>query len=138
MEIVVKDLNELKEAAQKVVNSFPNDRIFLFYGNMGAGKTTFINELCLALGVTGHTSSPTFSIVNEYPFPSGNIFHFDFYRLKSEMEALDMGYEEYFYSGDYCFVEWSEKIPNLLPLNYVKVAIEVVENQHRLITIEKK
>lgn len=138
MEIVVKDLNELKEAAQKVVNSFPNDRIFLFYGNMGAGKTTFINELCLALGVTEHTSSPTFSIVNEYHFPSGNIFHFDFYRLKSELEALDMGYEEYFYSGDYCFVEWSEKIPNLLPLNYIKVAIEVVENQHRLITIEKK
>ncbi|WP_160070157.1 tRNA (adenosine(37)-N6)-threonylcarbamoyltransferase complex ATPase subunit type 1 TsaE [Sphingobacterium bovisgrunnientis] len=138
MEIVVKDLNELKEAAQKVVNTFPNERIFLFYGNMGAGKTTFINELCLALGVTEQTSSPTFSIVNEYSIPSGNIFHFDFYRLKNEMEALDMGYEEYFYSGDYCFVEWSEKIPNLLPLNYVKVAIEVIENQHRLITLEKK
>lgn len=138
MEIVVKDLNELKEAAHNVINTYPEERIFLFYGNMGAGKTTFINELCLALGVIGHTSSPTFSIVNEYPIPAGNIFHFDFYRLKSEMEALDMGYEEYFYSGDYCFVEWSEKIPNLLPLNYVKVAIEVTENQHRLISIEKK
>lgn len=105
---------------------------------MGAGKTTFINALCMELGVTEHTSSPTFSIVNEYSIPQGGIFHFDFYRLKNEMEALDMGYEEYFYSGDYCFVEWSEKIPNLLPLNHVKIAIEVLENQHRLITIEKK
>ncbi|NGM72482.1 tRNA (adenosine(37)-N6)-threonylcarbamoyltransferase complex ATPase subunit type 1 TsaE [Sphingobacterium sp. SGL-16] len=138
MKIEVKDLGELKEAAQQVVKTFSDDRIFLFYGNMGAGKTTFINELCLALGVTEHTSSPTFSIVNEYSIPQGSIYHFDFYRLKNEMEALDMGYEEYFYSGDYCFVEWSEKIPNLIPLHYVKIAIEVLENQHRLITIEKK
>ncbi|MBD1429876.1 tRNA (adenosine(37)-N6)-threonylcarbamoyltransferase complex ATPase subunit type 1 TsaE [Sphingobacterium litopenaei] len=138
MKIEVKDLGELKEAAQQVVKTFSDDRIFLFYGSMGAGKTTFINELCLALGVTEHTSSPTFSIVNEYSIPQGSIYHFDFYRLKNEMEALDMGYEEYFYSGDYCFVEWSEKIPNLIPLHYVKIAIEVLENQHRLITIEKK
>ena len=138
MEIEVKNLEELNDAAQKVLKTYADDRIFLFYGNMGAGKTTFINKLCHALGVTEHTSSPTFSIVNEYSLPMGSIFHFDFYRLKNEMEALDMGYEEYFYSGDYCFVEWSEKIPNLLPLNYVKVAIEVLENQHRLIRIEKK
>lgn len=138
MKIEVKDLSELKEAAHRVISTYPDDRIFLFYGNMGAGKTTFINALCMGLGVTEHTSSPTFSIVNEYSIPQGGIFHFDFYRLKNEMEALDMGYEEYFYSGDYCFVEWSEKIPNLLPLNYVKIAIEVLENQHRLITIEKK
>lgn len=138
MKIEVKDLGELKEAAQQVVKTFSDDRIFLFYGSMGAGKTTFINELCLALGVTEHTSSPTFSIVNEYSIPQGSIYHFDFYRLKNEIEALDMGYEEYFYSGDYCFVEWSEKIPNLIPLHYVKIAIEVLENQHRLITIEKK
>ncbi|MCA5006034.1 tRNA (adenosine(37)-N6)-threonylcarbamoyltransferase complex ATPase subunit type 1 TsaE [Sphingobacterium bovistauri] len=138
MTIEVKNLSELKEAAKLVVDTYSKDRIFLFYGNMGAGKTTFINELCLALGVTEHTSSPTFSIVNEYSIPQGCIYHFDFYRLKDEMEALDMGYEEYFYSGDYCFVEWSEKIPNLIPLNYVKIAIEVSENQHRLITIEKK
>ena len=138
MTIEVKDLIELKEAAQHVISNYPEERIFLFYGNMGAGKTTFINELCLALGVTDHTSSPTFSIVNEYRIPNGNIFHFDFYRLKNEIEALDMGYEEYFYSGDYCFVEWSEKIPNLIPLNHVKISIEVSENLHRLITIEKK
>ena len=138
MKIEVKDLSELNEAAKQVIFNYSDDRIFLFYGNMGAGKTTFINELCHALGVTEHTSSPTYSIVNEYNSPSGRIFHFDFYRLKDEMEALDMGYEEYFYSGDYCFVEWSEKIPNLIPLNYVKIAIEVLDNQHRLITIEKK
>jgi len=138
MKIEVKDLGELKEAAQQVVKTFSDDRIFLFYGSMGAGKTTFINEFCLALGVTEHTSSPTFSIVNEYSIPQGSIYHFDFYRLKNEMEAFDMGYEEYFYSGDYCFVEWSEKIPNLIPLHYVKITIEVLENQHRLITIEKK
>lgn len=138
MKIEVKDLKELKTAAQHVITSYPEDRIFLFYGSMGAGKTTFINELCLALGVTDHTSSPTFSIVNEYSTPKGSIYHFDFYRLKSEMEAFDMGYEEYFYSGNYCFVEWSEKIPNLLPLHYIKVEIDVLENQHRLISIEKK
>ncbi|MGN0002475.1 MAG: tRNA (adenosine(37)-N6)-threonylcarbamoyltransferase complex ATPase subunit type 1 TsaE [Sphingobacterium composti] len=137
MKIEVKDLSELKEAAHQVISTYPEERIFLFYGNMGAGKTTFINALCIELGVTEHTSSPTFSIVNEYSIPQGSIYHFDFYRLKNEMEALDMGYEEYFYSGDYCFVEWSEKIPNLLPLNYIKVAIEVLENQNRLITIEK-
>lgn len=138
MQLEVKDLSELKKAAKLVVDTYPEDHIFLFYGNMGAGKTTFINELCLALGVTEHTSSPTFSIVNEYSIPKGSIYHFDFYRLKNEVEALDMGYEEYFYSGDYCFVEWSERIPNLIPLNYVKISIEVLENQHRLITIEKK
>lgn len=138
MNIEVKNLTELKNAAQEVINTYADDRIFLFYGNMGAGKTTFINELCLALGVTDHTSSPTFSIVNEYSTSQGNIYHFDFYRLKNELEALDMGYEEYFYSGDYCFVEWSEKIPNLLPLHYVKISIEVLDNQHRLISIEKK
>ena len=138
MKIEVKDLTELKEAAQTVINKFPEDRIFMFYGHMGAGKTTFINELCLVLGVTEHTSSPTFSIVNEYAAEKANIYHFDFYRLKNETEALDMGYEEYFYSGDYCFVEWSEKIPNLIPTNHIKVSIEALENQHRLITIEKE
>lgn len=138
MELEIKDVQELKQAAQQVIETFPTDRIFLFYGEMGAGKTTFINALCLALGVKEHTSSPTFSIVNEYSIPDGSVYHFDFYRLKNELEALDMGYEEYFYSGDYCFVEWSEKIPNLLPSHYIKVSIEVLENLHRIIRIEKK
>lgn len=137
MKIKVKHLEELKEAAQTIIDAFPQERIFLFYGHMGAGKTTLINELCLLLGVTDHTSSPTFSIVNEYEAAKGQIYHFDFYRLKDEMEALDMGYEEYFYSGHYCFVEWPEKISNLLPLHYVKISISVIENQHRIIEAEK-
>ncbi|GAA4515077.1 MULTISPECIES: tRNA (adenosine(37)-N6)-threonylcarbamoyltransferase complex ATPase subunit type 1 TsaE [Sphingobacterium] len=137
MKIEVKHLEELKEAAQTIIDAFPQERIFLFYGHMGAGKTTLINELCLLLGVTDHTSSPTFSIVNEYEAAKGQIYHFDFYRLKDEMEALDMGYEEYFYSGHYCFVEWPEKISNLLPLHYVKISISAIENQHRIIEAEK-
>lgn len=137
MKIEVKHLEELKKAAQTIIDAFPQERIFLFYGHMGAGKTTLINELCLLLGVTDHTSSPTFSIVNEYEAAKGQIYHFDFYRLKDEMEALDMGYEEYFYSGHYCFVEWPEKISNLLPLHYVKISISAIENQHRIIEAEK-
>ncbi|WP_164109579.1 MULTISPECIES: tRNA (adenosine(37)-N6)-threonylcarbamoyltransferase complex ATPase subunit type 1 TsaE [Sphingobacterium] len=138
MEINVKGLEDLKEAASRIINSYPNDRIFLFYGTMGAGKTTLINELCQCLHVQDHTSSPTFSIVNEYASSNGPIFHFDFYRLKSESEAFDFGYEEYFYSGNYCFVEWPEKIPNLLPTNAIKITIDIIDFQTRTIAIEKK
>ncbi|WP_140937865.1 tRNA (adenosine(37)-N6)-threonylcarbamoyltransferase complex ATPase subunit type 1 TsaE [Sphingobacterium lumbrici] len=138
MIIPVHSLTELSAVAQRVISTFKNDRIFLFYGQMGAGKTTFINELCLELGVHDHTSSPTFSIINEYYSDNGSLYHFDFYRLKNESEAFDMGYEEYFYSGNYCFVEWSEKIPNLLPESYVTVEIKVSDNQHRTLYIEKK
>ena len=137
MKIEVKDLGELKEAAQQVVKTFSDDRIFLFYGSMGAGKTTFINEFCLALGVTEHTSSPTFSIVNEYSIPQGSIYHFDFYRLKNEMEAFDMGYEEYFYSGDYCFVEWSEKISNLFRLLLFKFPFRDLKTNLHLFRFEE-
>ncbi|SKB86665.1 tRNA threonylcarbamoyladenosine biosynthesis protein TsaE [Sphingobacterium nematocida] len=138
MEINVKGLEDLKEAASRIISSYPNDRIFLFYGTMGAGKTTLINELCQCLHVQDHTSSPTFSIVNEYASSNGPIFHFDFYRLKSESEAFDFGYEEYFYSGNYCFVEWPEKIPNLLPTNAINVTIDIIDPQRRTIAIEKK
>lgn len=138
MIIQVNDVSELQKAASQILAEFPNDRVFLFYGHMGAGKTTFINALCEQLGVQDHTSSPTFSIVNEYASENGPLFHFDFYRLKDEVEALDMGYEEYFYSNNYCFVEWPEKIPNLLPLDIVEVKIETTENQQRIIKAEKK
>ena len=138
MEINVKGLEDLKEAASRIISSYPNDRIFLFYGTMGAGKTTLINELCQCLHVQDHTSSPTFSIVNEYASSNGPIFHFDFYRLKSESEAFDFGYEEDFYSGNYCFVEWPEKIPNLLPTNAINVTIDIIDPQRRTIAIEKK
>lgn len=135
--IDVTDLKDLGIAAQKIVNTYPDDRIFLFYGAMGAGKTTLINELCLQLNVKDHTSSPTFSIVNEYSSDKGPIYHFDFYRLKTESEAFDLGYEEYFYSGNYCFVEWSEKIPNLIPLHAIQIEIEVIDFDSRKIKVKK-
>ncbi len=108
-------LAQLPHIASEILTYAANTRIFLFYGDMGAGKTTLIKSLCECLGTEGPVTSPTFSIVNEYTGTNNKIFHFDFYRLKNETEALDMGYEEYFYSGAYCFAEWPEKIPNLLP-----------------------
>jgi len=138
MRIEIKSLHELPTIANTILNAFPDERIFLFYGDMGVGKTTFINALCEALDVQDHTSSPTFSIINEYASKHGPLYHFDFYRLKNETEAFDMGYEEYFYSGNYCFVEWPEKIANLLPSSYVKIKMEVTENQNRFMTVEKK
>ncbi|MBD1423224.1 tRNA (adenosine(37)-N6)-threonylcarbamoyltransferase complex ATPase subunit type 1 TsaE [Sphingobacterium chuzhouense] len=136
MNITVNNLQELDAAAKQILSSFPNDRIFLLYGDMGAGKTTFVSSLCKALGVSDSTSSPTFSIVNEYSSPQGAIYHFDFYRLKHEEEALDMGYEEYFYTDAYCFVEWPEKIPNLLPEESRQITLTVTSPSSRTIVIK--
>ncbi len=104
---------------------------------MGAGKTTLIKELCAELGVSGAVSSPTFAIVNEYTGNARRIYHFDFYRLKTQTEALDMGCEEYFYSGDYCFIEWPNKIPDMLPQHYINVTISVLNDTTRNISFEK-
>ncbi|WP_259069067.1 tRNA (adenosine(37)-N6)-threonylcarbamoyltransferase complex ATPase subunit type 1 TsaE [Mucilaginibacter sp. X4EP1] len=128
---------QLPSAAAEIVSFSANERIFLFYGDMGAGKTTLIKTLCECLGTTETVTSPTFSIVNEYIGAKNRIFHFDFYRLKNESEALDMGYEEYFYSDAYCFIEWPEKIPNLLPDHYVKIQISVTGSSSRQILVEK-
>ncbi|HLT87914.1 MAG TPA: tRNA (adenosine(37)-N6)-threonylcarbamoyltransferase complex ATPase subunit type 1 TsaE [Sphingobacterium sp.] len=136
MTIAVNNLQELDAAAKQILSFFPNDKIFLLYGSMGAGKTTLVNSFCRALGVTDSTSSPTFSIVNEYNSPHGPIYHFDFYRLKREEEALDMGYEEYFYTDAYCFVEWPEKIPNLLPEGARQINITVVSPSSRAIIVK--
>lgn len=135
MEIIVNSVAELSVAAQKLINSFPKDRIFLLYGPMGAGKTTFVKQLCAQLNVQENTSSPTFSIVNEYDSPAGAIYHFDFYRIKDEQEAYDFGYEEYFYSGAYCFVEWPEKIPNLLPDDAKEIHISILDQNTRAISV---
>lgn len=124
MNIEVRGLQDLPGAALQILNLAGKQRIFLFYGDMGAGKTTFIKELCAQLGVQDVVSSPTFSIVNEYTADKLTLYHFDFYRLKQETEALDLGYEDYFYSGNYCFIEWPEKIPNLLPAGYLKINIK--------------
>ena len=104
---------------------------------MGAGKTTLIKSLCYNLGTKEPVTSPTFSIVNEYQGAPSKIYHFDFYRLKNQSEALDLGYEEYFYSGNYCFIEWPEKIPDLLPDHYVRVDVQVVSDSERLLTFTK-
>lgn len=128
---------QLSSIASEILSFATSSRIFLFYGDMGAGKTTLIKSLCESLGTTEPVTSPTFSIVNEYIGAKSRIFHFDFYRLKNETEALDMGYEEYFYSDAYCFIEWPEKIPNLLPAHYNKVEINVQADNSRKIIIEQ-
>ncbi|KKO90138.1 MULTISPECIES: tRNA (adenosine(37)-N6)-threonylcarbamoyltransferase complex ATPase subunit type 1 TsaE [Sphingobacterium] len=135
MEIIVNTTADLPQAAQTLLNSFPKARVFLLYGSMGAGKTTFIKYLCKQLHVQDSTSSPTFSIVNEYESPIGPVYHFDFYRIKDEQEAFDFGYEEYFYSGAYCFVEWPEKIPNLLPEEAKEIHISILDATTRQISI---
>jgi tRNA threonylcarbamoyladenosine biosynthesis protein TsaE len=128
---------QLPAIASEILSYAANARIFLFYGELGAGKTTLIKSLCECLGTTEPVTSPTFSIVNEYIGENSKIYHFDFYRLKNQNEALDLGYEEYFYSGVYCFIEWPEKISGLLPEHYVKVEINVSDNDSRQIIIGK-
>jgi tRNA threonylcarbamoyladenosine biosynthesis protein TsaE len=136
MQIKVKDLNALESAAKLFINTMNGHKSFAFYGEMGAGKTTFINALMREMGIEDHSSSPTFSIVNEYLSPSyGSIFHFDFYRLKDDIEALDIGVDDILYDQNYCFMEWPERIENLLPEDTVKVIITVNDNC-RLINVE--
>lgn len=137
MKLPVKSLDELKHAAEQLISFGGSEKIFLFYGDMGAGKTTLIKSLCHNLGTKEPVTSPTFSIVNEYQGAPSKIYHFDFYRLKNQSEALDLGYEEYFYSGNYCFIEWPEKIPDLLPDHYVCVDVQVVSDSERLLTFTK-
>jgi len=134
-EIALNSLTDLPELASLLIESAAEKRVFLFKGQMGAGKTTLIKALCGKLGVEDHVTSPTFSIVNEYLSKSGPVYHFDFYRLKDEQEAYDLGYEEYFYSGNYCFVEWPQKIQSLLPDNAFTIDIELNTDQSRLIRI---
>ncbi len=134
-QIIINNLSDLSVAATEFLKVCSGKKIFAFSGQMGAGKTTFIKAVCEALGVTDTISSPTFSIVNEYVAATGEkIYHFDFYRIKSESEAYDMGYEEYLYSNAYCFIEWPEKIEGLLPEITVQVAISI-KNDHRVLLI---
>lgn len=131
----ITSIKALGKAAKKLVNKFPDHRVFAFYGKMGAGKTTFIQAVCRELGTPDNVTSPTFALINEYKTETGDsVFHFDFYRIKNLEEAYDLGYEDYFYSGSYCLIEWPEKIETLLPQNYVEVKIEVQENGYRYIS----
>jgi len=120
----IKSLSEINHIAARFIQSYPADRIFAFYGSMGTGKTTFIKALCEEMQVLDYVTSPTFALINEYRTETNRtIFHFDFYRIKNLSEAYDFGYEDYFYSGDYCFIEWPELIESLLPAITVKVTI---------------
>ena len=138
IEIDIQSLDHINEAARTFINHIGNDTIFAFYGNMGAGKTTFIKAVCEELGVTDVINSPTFAIVNEYLAGDGNtIYHFDCYRINKIVEALDMGCQDYFDSGHLCFIEWPENIAALLPEDTVTVRISVAEDDTRKIEIEK-
>ncbi len=128
----IKDISMLRETAKQLLNYFPEDRIFALYGAMGAGKTTFIKALCRELGSQDNITSPTFALINEYSTGDGSvIYHFDFYRIKKLEEAFDLGYEDYIYSGNYCFIEWPEMIESLLPEGIVEVRITETENGKR-------
>lgn len=130
MEIRISNLDNIREAARQFIENIGDHRVFAFYGKMGAGKTTFIKAICEELGVEDIITSPTFAIVNEYTShaslltPHDSIFHFDFYRIKKLEEVYDMGFEDYFYSGSLCFIEWPELIEEVLPEDAVKVTIE--------------
>ena len=125
MEITIKSLDTIQEAAKEFINRMGEGKVFALYGKMGAGKTTFIKALCETLGVKDVITSPTFSLINEYTDGKGNsIYHFDFYRIKKLEEVYDMGYEDYFYSGNLCLLEWPELIEEILPENVIKVTIE--------------
>lgn len=134
MEIKITSLDNIHEVARQFIAAMGDNTVFAFYGKMGAGKTTFIKAVCECLGVTDVINSPTFAIVNEYRSESGElIYHFDFYRIKKLEEVYDMGYEDYFYSGALCFIEWPELVEELLPGNTVKVTIEENEDGSRTV-----
>ena len=133
--IKIKSIDALDKAAEEFLRKSAPVKKFAFYGTMGAGKTTFIKAICAKLGVIDEVVSPTFAIINEYHTHNNNtLYHFDFYRINSIHEAFDFGYEDYFYSNNYCFVEWPEKIETLLSDEFLKVTIEETENQQRIIT----
>lgn len=135
MKIKIDSLENIRAAAKEFIGNMGCGKLFAFYGKMGAGKTTFIKAICEELGVEDTITSPTFALVNEYT--SGNgfpIYHFDFYRIKKVEEVYDMGYEDYFYGGNLCFLEWPELIEDLLPEDAVKVNISTEEDGSRTVT----
>ena len=131
MEFIINSLDEIPEVANKIINKLQY-KLITFEGEMGAGKTTFIKEFVKALGTNDDVSSPTFSIVNEYETDNGIVYHFDFYRLNHEEEALDFGIEEYLYSNQYCLMEWPNKIANFIPDEHHTITIENVDGVRHL------
>jgi tRNA threonylcarbamoyladenosine biosynthesis protein TsaE len=136
-EYLSHSLDDLPQLVGEILEDCVDSKIFVFYGNLGAGKTTLIKTLCHQLGYHSEVTSPTFSLVNHYKTPDIDIYHMDLYRLKDEEEALEIGIEEYLYSGAYCFIEWPQVIIPLIDEIYYKVQIETLENLSRKIDIEK-
>ena len=135
MEIIISDIAHINEAARQFIENIGQSHVFAFYGKMGAGKTTFIKAICEELGVGDVITSPTFAIVNEYTAGERTkVFHFDLYRIKKLEEVYDMGYEDYFYSGALCFIEWPELIEEILPDDAVRVSITEQEDGTRKVT----
>ncbi len=122
MKLQAKTLADLKQVSTEILK-YSESKIFIFIGSIGVGKTTLIQALCKSLGITEKVTSPSYSIVNEYVNSDLYVYHFDFYRINDEEEAFDIGVEEYFYSDHFCFIEWPENIPNLLPENYTQIHI---------------
>ena len=136
LKFIIRKEEELCAVAKMILEKY-NSKIFLFYGEMGVGKTSFIKKFCKELGVTDVVSSPTFSIVNQYLNVNDEIiYHFDFYRTEKKEEVFDIGYEEYLFSSSYCFIEWPEKIEDLLPTNYLKINMKLDDN-NRIINIQE-
>lgn len=136
MEVISGSIDDLPAVTKQIFDFAGDKKIWLFFGDMGAGKTTLIKNICQQLGTIDVVSSPSFSLVNEYRIQNGDkIFHFDFYRIKSEEEAMDIGVDEYFQSNDFCLIEWPEKIPSLIPDEYLSVNISVNSNNKRIITL---
>lgn len=137
MKLHLQSLTELPQIAKEITVFAKEYKIWEFDGEMGAGKTTLIKAICKELGIEENVSSPTFSIVNEYLSNNNNtIYHFDFYRIQDEEEAFDMGVEEYFESGNHCFLEWAELIPSYLPEERLKISIQIIENDERIINLQ--
>ncbi len=136
-EITINGLDSIRDAAKAFIEAMDDRTVFAFYGDMGAGKTTFIKAICEELGVEDVINSPTFAIVNEYRSASDElIYHFDFYRINKIEEAYDFGYEDYLYSGALCFIEWPEKIEELLPSDIVNVTIKENEDGTRTVSVK--
>lgn len=131
----IPSLDKINHVAREFIRNMGDATVFAFYGNMGAGKTTFIKAICEELGISEGVNSPTFAIVNEYRSDTTGelVYHFDFYRINKIEEVYDLGYEDYFYSGALCFLEWSEKVEELLPPETVMVTIKEVENSARMV-----
>lgn len=137
MQIKVTTITQLSEAAKELLSFFGGEKTFLLFGDMGAGKTSLVKAICQELGVVEAVSSPTYAIVNEYETNTNYpVYHFDFYRLKTEIEALDLGLEEYLNSGSYCFIEWPEKISSFWPKRYVKLVLTILNETERAIVAD--